>query len=88
MNSLTTYGRNTKIFHFGKTDYCYSYRIPIIKNRGANYNSGYREGYQRALRDLERCITNYQEIKGFLFIKKINTLLLNMMINDLSKKII
>jgi len=54
MNSLTTYGPNEKVFHFGKMKYEYTYRIPVQTNRGANYNSGYIEGYQRALRDLER----------------------------------
>lgn len=59
MNSLITYGTNTKIFRIGKKEYNYSYRIPVNTNRNANYNSGYIDGYQRALRDLERNITRY-----------------------------
>ena len=54
MSSLITYGRNTKIFRFGDFQLTYSYSIPVQKSRGANYNSGYIEGYQRALRDFER----------------------------------
>ena len=61
MNSLTTYGTSFKIFHIGNMDYNYRYRVPIQKNRGSHYNSGYIEGYHRALRDLERSITKNTE---------------------------
>lgn len=54
MNSLTTFGSNQKLFRIGGQEFCYRYRIPVQTNRGANYNSGYIEGYQRALRDFER----------------------------------
>ena len=54
MSSLITYGRNTKTFHFGNFQYNYTYSIPVREDRGANFNSGYIEGYQRALKDLER----------------------------------
>ena len=47
--------------HFGNFQYKYTYSIPVQKNRGANYNSGYIEGYQRALRDLERNTNNMLE---------------------------
>ena len=61
MNSLTTYGSSLKTFRIGNTDYNYRYRIPIIKNRGPNYNKAYIEGYQRALNDLERSITKQSD---------------------------
>lgn len=53
MNTLTPYRWNTIVFSLGKTDYRYSYKIPIIKKKGDNYNSGYRAGYQQALDDLK-----------------------------------
>lgn len=54
MNSLMTYGSNTRAFNIGGCRFNYTYRIPVNQKRGANYNSGYIEGYQRALYDLQR----------------------------------
>lgn len=53
-NSLISYGTNSKRFNFGSFEYNYRYRIPVNPNRGANYNSGYIEGYQRALKDFQK----------------------------------
>ena len=63
MSSLVTYGTNCKVFRFGDTEYKYRYRIPVIENRGATYNSGYIEGYQRALRDFQNSANKILENK-------------------------
>jgi len=54
MSSLVTYGRNTKTFNFGGCKFNYSYRIPVNQEKGSNYNSGYMDGYRRALNDFQR----------------------------------
>ena len=54
MSSLVTYGRNIREFNIGGCKFNYSYQIPVNQKKGANYNSGYIEGYQRALYDLQR----------------------------------
>ena len=53
-NRIITYGSNVKFFEIGDFRFKYVYRIPVQKKRDANYNAGYIEGYQRALRDFER----------------------------------
>ena len=62
--SLMTYGPSSKLFQFGNIEFNYRYRIPVIQNKGPNYNSGYVDGYQRALRDLQKNINRMQENKG------------------------
>lgn len=62
--SLVAYGTNTKVFRFGNFEYNYKYRIPANLNKGANYNSGYIEGYQRALRDFENSTRKAMRDKG------------------------
>lgn len=66
-NSLISYGTNSKRFNFGSFEYNYRYRIPVNPNRGANYNSGYIEGYQRALRDFENSTRKALEQKRFSY---------------------
>lgn len=62
--SLVTYGANTRVFRFGNFEYKYKYNIPVNLNKGANYNSGYIEGYQRALRDFENSTRKTMSDKG------------------------
>ena len=52
--SLMTYGTNIKEFDFGGVKFNYRYNIPVNQSKGANYNSGYIEGYQRALKDFQK----------------------------------
>lgn len=56
-----TYGSSSRVFQFGNTEFNYRYRIPVIQNKGPNYNSGYVDGYQRALRDLQRTMNRMEE---------------------------
>lgn len=68
--SLITYGPSSRVFQFGNMEIKYRYRIPVIEDKSPNYNSGYIDGYQRALRDLQNSmnkINNSDRMKASFY---------------------